>query len=70
MSCLLNHIIENIYPQGLALAFADMNIELGKFIDEMKNQGIWEDVAIVFGSEFGRGIHMNSNTGTDHGWAG
>ena len=47
-----------------------MNTELGKFIDEMKNQGIWEDVAIVFGSEFGRGIHMNSNTGTDHGWAG
>ncbi len=54
----------------LALAFQDINAELGKFINEMKRQGIWNDVAIVMGSEFGRSVTSNSNAGTDHGWAG
>ena len=55
---------------GLSEAFIDINAELGKFIDEMKRQKIYNDVAIVFGSEFGRGITGNSNGGSDHGWAG
>ena len=47
-----------------------MSLELGKFINEMKRQGIWEDVVIVMGSEFGRSIPTNSGGGTDHGWGG
>ncbi len=47
-----------------------MNAELGKFINELQRQGIWEDVAIVFGSEFGRSVTTNSGGGTDHGWGG
>ncbi len=68
-SHLSNHLSSST-SQGLAPAFQDMNAELGKFIDEMQRQGIWEDVAIVLGSEFGRSVPTNSNGGTDHGWAG
>jgi uncharacterized protein (DUF1501 family) len=66
----LIYLLQPINNQGLALAFQDMNTELGKFINEMKRQGIWEDTAIVLGSEFGRSVAANSNGGTDHGWAG
>ena len=39
------------------------------FADEMKAQGIFEDVAIVTMSDFGRTLTWNG-AGTDHGWAG
>jgi len=36
----------------------------------MKRQGIWENVVIVMGSDFGRSITPNSGGGTDHAWGG
>merc|ERR1712224_914652 len=42
---------------------------LGAFEDEMKKQGMWENVTVVVVSEFGRTITTNGR-GTDHGWGG
>ena len=43
---------------------------LAQFKDELKRQGIWENVVIVSGSDFGRTLVPNSNGGTDHAWGG
>eukprot|EP00957_Ditylum_brightwellii_P104792 7987643-Ditylum_brightwellii.AAC.2 len=50
--------------------FSTANTALTRFVDEMKVQGIWENVVIIMGSDFGRSIGPNSNGGTDHGWGG
>ena len=39
------------------------------FVDEMKAQGVWENVVIQEASEFGRTLASNGR-GTDHGWGG
>ncbi|GBG30981.1 Hypothetical Protein FCC1311_072022 [Hondaea fermentalgiana] len=39
------------------------------FAKEMKAQGMWDQVVIVFTSEFGRTLTSNG-AGTDHGWGG
>ena len=46
------------------------NDALEKFVEEMKLQGIWNNVVIIMGSDFGRSISPNSNGGTDHAWGG
>ena len=42
---------------------------LKSFSDEMKAQGLWDNVAVVVISEFGRTLTSNT-LGTDHGWGG
>jgi uncharacterized protein (DUF1501 family) len=47
-----------------------INRALTAFEKEMKNQGLWNDVVIVSGSDFGRTLVPNANFGTDHAWGG
>jgi uncharacterized protein (DUF1501 family) len=42
---------------------------VGAFADDMKNRGLWNDVAIVVLTEFGRRNYVNASAGTDHGAA-
>ena len=42
---------------------------LSRFIQSMKNNGLWNKVVIVSYSEFGRRISENKGGGTDHGTA-
>jgi len=42
---------------------------LQAFVTEMRAQGVWNDVAILSASEFGRTLASNGR-GTDHGWGG
>ena len=42
---------------------------LASFVAEMKAQGVWENVTVTMGSEFGRTLDSNG-AGTDHGWGG
>lgn len=39
------------------------------FAEEMKYQGLWNNVTVVIASEFGRTLASNSQ-GSDHGWSG
>ena len=42
---------------------------VGMLADELKTQGLWDNVTIVCLSDFGRTLNSNSR-GTDHGWGG
>jgi len=42
---------------------------IDEFVEEMKAQGMWDDVVVLAHSEFGRTLTSNG-VGTDHGWAG
>ncbi|KNC55363.1 ULK/ULK protein kinase [Thecamonas trahens ATCC 50062] len=42
---------------------------LGRFENEMKLQGLWDDVTVVVASEFARTL-KNNGQGTDHAWGG
>ena len=46
-----------------------MDDAIGAFADDMKNRGLWNDVAIVVITEFGRRNYVNASAGTDHGHA-
>ena len=37
----------------------DVDIAMNKFKNEMKAQGVWEDVIVVQASEFGRSLTSN-----------
>ena len=50
----------------LADLYQDLNFALDGFIAEVKSQGLWENTVIVQGSDFGRSLNTNSNSGTDH----
>ena len=50
----------------LAESFQEVNEALDGFIQEIKSQGLWESTVIVQGSDFGRSMNTNSNSGTDH----
>lgn len=52
----------------LAEKFQAVNVALDDFIQEVKAQGLWENTVIVMGSDFGRSMNTNSNSGTDHAW--
>uniref|UniRef100_A0A6V2KAH0 DUF1501 domain-containing protein n=1 Tax=Ditylum brightwellii TaxID=49249 RepID=A0A6V2KAH0_9STRA len=54
----------------LGKKFSELNASLQQFIEELKAMGIWEDTALVMGSDFGRSVTANSNGGTDHAWGG
>lgn len=56
--------------EELANKLFDLNTILESFVDEMKAQGLWDQVTIVVSSDFGRTLTGNSAAGTDHGWSG
>jgi len=47
-----------------------VNKNLKRLIEQLKKDGIWDQVTVVVASEFGRTISPNSNAGSDHGWGG
>ena len=53
--------------QGLELSLPSLNKALSNFWGEIKAQGIQNNVLVIQGSEFGRTITPNSNSGSDHG---
>lgn len=53
----------------LASLLASLDGAIGAFSDEMKQLGVWDDVAIVVITEFGRRTYGNGSGGTDHGHA-
>jgi len=54
---------------GVSDKWAEVNAGLASFATELKAQGMWENVTIALGSEFGRSLNSNGR-GTDHGWGG
>ena len=55
---------------ALQSRFSELNDAFKVFVDELKAQGVWDNVAIIQTSEFGRTMTGNSGGGTDHGWGG
>lgn len=53
----------------LAEKLAGIDSAFAAFKAEMVAEGVWEDVALVTVSEFGRTLTSNG-AGTDHGWGG
>jgi len=53
----------------LALLLQNLDGAIGAFADEMKLLGVWDDVAVVVITEFGRRTDKNGSGGTDHGHA-
>jgi uncharacterized protein (DUF1501 family)/uncharacterized protein (DUF1800 family) len=49
--------------------FDDFDYSIGKFADELKAQGVWDNTVVVVVSEFGRTLRSNGR-GTDHAWSG
>ena len=47
-----------------------VNQAVDQFKDAMVKEGLWDNIVIVTGSDFGRTLVPNSNFGTDHAWAG
>lgn len=47
-----------------------LNRSLKALVKELKDNGLWDDITIVVGSEFGRTLTPNGNAGADHAWAG
>ena len=48
---------------------AEVDDALMAFVQEMKNQGVWNKVLVLEASEFGRTLKTNGQ-GTDHAWGG
>lgn len=44
------------------------NENLQRFIQHLKDEGLWDSTAILMASDFGRSLNPNSGGGTDHGW--
>eukprot|EP00538_Stauroneis_constricta_P006056 CAMPEP_0119562960 /NCGR_PEP_ID=MMETSP1352-20130426/22092_1 /TAXON_ID=265584 /ORGANISM="Stauroneis constricta, Strain CCMP1120" /LENGTH=2119 /DNA_ID=CAMNT_0007611481 /DNA_START=203 /DNA_END=6559 /DNA_ORIENTATION=- len=55
---------------NLQTQLTEVNDAIESFSKEMERQGVWDDVVIITGSDFGRTLTPNSGGGTDHGWAG
>jgi len=49
--------------------FGEVNEALSSFVQEMKAEGVWDQVAVLTASDFGRTIGSNG-AGTDHAWGG
>jgi uncharacterized protein (DUF1501 family) len=52
-----------------AALFTQLDDAIGAFADDMKARGVWNDMAIVCITEFGRRNYVNGSAGTDHGHA-
>jgi cullin-associated NEDD8-dissociated protein 1 len=55
---------------GLFFRFGQMETSIRAFVNEMKQQGVWENVVLTTQSDFGRTLDPNSGLGTDHAFAG
>ena len=55
---------------ALSNKLKEINSALSAFVKEMKSQQLWNDVAVVFVSEFGRTLKANTGNGSDHAWGG
>jgi len=55
---------------SLKLKLIAVNRNLERFVTQLKEDGLWDQVTIIVASEFGRTITPNSNAGADHGWGG
>ena len=53
----------------LAPKYAAVDDALRQFVRELKANDLWDNVVIVFASEFGRSLRPNG-AGTDHAWGG
>lgn len=53
----------------ISTPLAHVDEVIGMLADELKEQGVWDDTAIVLMLDFGRTLTSNSR-GTDHGWGG
>ncbi|GAB4424901.1 MAG: DUF1501 domain-containing protein [Bacteroidia bacterium] len=43
---------------------------MAAFVEDLRNQGLWGQTAVMTFSEFGRRVEQNASGGTDHGKAG
>merc|ERR1711881_202474 len=55
---------------NLATKLPVVNRNLKRLCEQLKEDGLWNQVTIVVASEFGRTMTPNSNNGSDHGWGG
>lgn len=55
---------------NLANRLEHVNSAVESFVAEMRAQGKYDDVTVVFTSDFARTLDPNGNIGTDHGWGG
>lgn len=56
--------------EALPAKMRGLNDCITAFTNEMKAQGIWDDVVFVMASDFGRTLGSNAGSGTDHAWGG
>ena len=56
--------------EALDIKLRELNAGISAFKTEMVAQGLWDSVAVVMASDFGRTLVANSNDGTDHAWGG
>eukprot|EP00934_Nitzschia_sp_Nitz4_P007090 Nitzschia sp. Nitz4//scaffold25_size161228//48616//54500//NITZ4_002422-RA/size161228-snap-gene-0.22-mRNA-1//-1//CDS//3329544562//7080//frame0 len=56
--------------ENLSNELEQLNGALEIFANEMKAQGLWDQVTVVVNSEFGRTLTPNSGEGSDHAWGG
>lgn len=54
----------------LSTLLTGANGALTRFTEWLKNEGLWDNTAILMASDFGRSLNPNSNGGTDHAWGG
>ena len=53
----------------LVTKFKEINKALEAFVTEMRDHGVWDQVALATLSDFGRTLTSNGR-GTDHAWGG
>jgi len=56
--------------EGLETKLSEVNRNLKRLVNQLKSDGVWNNVVILITSEFGRTLTPNSNNGSDHGWGG
>lgn len=60
------HVNQNERQQKL---FRDINDTIKAFTEDMKNNGLFDNILLMTFSEFGRRVAQNASNGTDHGTA-
>ena len=54
----------------LSTGFQELNEALACYVENLKDKGLWDKTTLLVVSEFGRTLTPNTNSGSDHGWAG
>lgn len=60
------HVNQNERQKKL---FSDINEAVKSFVDDMKSNGLFNNILLMTFSEFGRRVAQNASNGTDHGTA-